>query len=62
MTQTGLPAVQTCMKKFAYYGHTNLTIDEVSDFAKQVFCGTRAQYSEIATKAYVDKLIQNLQS
>lgn len=49
-------------EKFAYYGYTNLTVDEVSDFAKQVFCGTRAQYSEIATKAYVDKLIQNLQS
>lgn len=49
-------------EKFAKYGYTNLTVDEVSDFAKQVFCGTRAEYSEIATKEYVDKLIQNLQA
>ena len=49
-------------EKFAKYGYTNLTVDEVPDFAKQVFCGTRAEYSEIATKAYVDKLVQNLQA
>lgn len=42
-------------EKFAKYGYINLTVDEVSDFAKQVFCGTRAEYSEIATKNNIDK-------
>lgn len=37
-------------EKFADYGYTNLTADEISDFAKQVFVKTITEYSPFSTR------------
>ena len=37
-------------EKFADYGYTNLTADEISDFAKQVFVKTITEYSPFPTR------------